>query len=88
MTKPDQCGMVTQMIRMMRITRDCLCQIGHLRLQCRLVIPMMRKVMLMLMIIEVDNNDKLSLNDGSYDSIKMVAGRKDMGDMNKYIIER
>ena len=40
-------------------------------------------IMLMLMIIEVDNND----NDGSYDSIKMVAGREDMGDMNKYIIE-
>ena len=51
-----------------------LCKGGHQRPQCGMVTP----IMLMLITIEVDNDDK----GGSYDSIIMVAGREDM-DYNK-----
>ena len=71
MTKPDQCGMVTQMIRMMRITK-IVQRWTHQRPQCGMVTPIMRT--LMLITIEVDNDDK----GGGYDSIIMVAGREDM----------
>ena len=71
MTKPDQCGMVTQMIRMMRITK-IVQRWTHQRPQCGMVTPIMR--VLMLITIELDNDDK----GGSYDSIIMVAGREDM----------
>ena len=69
MTKPDQCGMVTQMIRMMRITK-IVQRWTHQRPQCGMVTPIMRT----LITIEVDNDDK----DVSYDSIIKVAGREDM----------
>ena len=69
MTKPDQCGMVTQMIRMMRITK-IVQRWTHQRPQCGMVTPIMRT----LITFEVDNDDK----DVSYDSIIKVAGREDL----------
>ena len=65
MTKPDQCGMVTQMIRMMRITK-IVQRWTHQRPQCGMVTPIMRT----LITIEVDNDDG--------DAIFMGEG---MGDM-------